>query len=623
MDITQDVIDWPVAQFKDNIEDRLFERYEVEVLNAFPDTAEVLAVLKASDSKLSDETNVLILYRHEGKGLEGIISVDKISSKNDFFLAWEFFTTVESRSSPDSKPKNVFRNPAPILTTAQEEKVDMEIFPNSEIESTTYACLMITATENENSKSLFEAIKNLGQLSTNELNLVRITSLAKGDSWQISSANYTVLEKLIGAKLVKPFSSITRRPDTDQQFPKERQRWIQISQDIPNADKAEYLKILVNHFWKDKAQIVGINLSQQGKKICIEFKTPAIADYISTKYGEEYLISKEGLKFRFLQINSDSVSPRSFHEITFLNPATARKLPIHTVLEKVQILVSEWNIIPEVYTINNDIRIVIPCEKAFNSLITNKGFHIQGNFEPICRAMDVKQKRISSKNSNNIPISKAMKNEYIKVKSDIEQLKEENQLIRTSIAHHTNHIANLYEITSSHQAQIQNLVHNSNTIISTQKNSRLISTLQEEHCKLILLSNPSIAQVERADIIKGKIEELQKRENLLHLQLDSSSDALNKSLKSNKNLAIEDKTYEEPLINSKKGKKKLPHNLPGGPIRRKKVDKLMDPYPFKNILNNNPTDHSTTTIPPSGGIVRVSPEPSKEPQPYPSQTLGS
>eukprot|EP01124_Arcella_intermedia_P030955 TRINITY_DN687_c0_g1_i29.p1 TRINITY_DN687_c0_g1~~TRINITY_DN687_c0_g1_i29.p1 ORF type:complete len:378 (+),score=70.08 TRINITY_DN687_c0_g1_i29:695-1828(+) len=361
------------------------------------------------------------------------------------------------------------------------------------------------------------------------------SSLAKGDSWQVSSLNQMVLEKLIAAKLVKPFHSITRRPDTDQQFPKERQRWIQICQDIPIADRNEYLNILVNYFWKDQAQIVGTNVSnvsdrQGNKKICVEFKTPATADKISTKYGDGYLVTKEGLKFRFQQINSESVCPRSFNELTFVNPATARKLPIPTILDKVQNLISEWNVTPEVYTINNDIRIVIPCEKAVNNLIANKGFHIQGSFEPICRATEAKHKRSIS--SKNIPLSTAMKNEYIKVKSDLEQLKEDNQLIRATISHHTNHIANLYEITSNHQSQIQNLVHNSNTIVAAQKNSRLIATLQEEHCRLLLLPNPNEEEVQKAAIIKEKIKELQTRENNLHQQLDSTSDTLNNSLKS-------------------------------------------------------------------------------------------
>eukprot|EP01124_Arcella_intermedia_P024654 TRINITY_DN4211_c0_g4_i3.p2 TRINITY_DN4211_c0_g4~~TRINITY_DN4211_c0_g4_i3.p2 ORF type:complete len:127 (-),score=32.54 TRINITY_DN4211_c0_g4_i3:672-1052(-) len=103
MEITPDLVSWPTTQFEVNIEDNLEARYDIEILQSFPTTAEVLAVLKASDAKLQDDTKVLILYQHEGKGLEGIIEVEKIALQNDFFLAWEFFTTVASRSSPDSK----------------------------------------------------------------------------------------------------------------------------------------------------------------------------------------------------------------------------------------------------------------------------------------------------------------------------------------------------------------------------------------------------------------------------------------------------------------------------------------------------------------------------------------
>eukprot|EP01124_Arcella_intermedia_P030952 TRINITY_DN687_c0_g1_i25.p2 TRINITY_DN687_c0_g1~~TRINITY_DN687_c0_g1_i25.p2 ORF type:complete len:166 (+),score=38.26 TRINITY_DN687_c0_g1_i25:212-709(+) len=158
MEITPDLGDWPIAQFKDNIEDKLDEQYDIDVLDDFPETAEVLAVLKSSDSKLRNESKVLILYRHEGKGLEGIIEVEKVAAKNDFFSAWDFFTTVESRSSPDTKPKIRSFSLPPILKLT-EEKADMEIIPNAEIVSTTYACLIITSTDNENTKTMFEAIK--------------------------------------------------------------------------------------------------------------------------------------------------------------------------------------------------------------------------------------------------------------------------------------------------------------------------------------------------------------------------------------------------------------------------------------------------------------------------------
>eukprot|EP01124_Arcella_intermedia_P024652 TRINITY_DN4211_c0_g4_i1.p1 TRINITY_DN4211_c0_g4~~TRINITY_DN4211_c0_g4_i1.p1 ORF type:complete len:153 (-),score=20.05 TRINITY_DN4211_c0_g4_i1:334-792(-) len=137
----------------------------------------------------------------------------------------------------------------------QEAKTDMEIIPKAEIGSTTYACLAITSTDNENTKSMFEAIKSIGHLSPEELNQVRITNLAKEDSWQISSSSDTILEKLVDSKVANPVISITRRPDSDQQFPKERQRWIQIYHDIPSADRNEYLNALANCFWKTRHKL--------------------------------------------------------------------------------------------------------------------------------------------------------------------------------------------------------------------------------------------------------------------------------------------------------------------------------------------------------------------------------
>eukprot|EP01124_Arcella_intermedia_P022948 TRINITY_DN3535_c0_g3_i1.p1 TRINITY_DN3535_c0_g3~~TRINITY_DN3535_c0_g3_i1.p1 ORF type:complete len:123 (+),score=30.78 TRINITY_DN3535_c0_g3_i1:101-469(+) len=65
-----------------------------------------------------------------------------------------------------------------------------------------------------------------------------------------------------------------------------------------------------------------------------------------------------------------------------------------------------------------------------------------------------------------------------------------------------------------------------------------------------------------------------------------------------------------------KGKKKPSQNQLGGAIRRKKVEKSLDPYPFHKTTSNEspkPSVKPTTNIPPTGGIARVPPEPSKDP----------